>query len=499
MKLRALLPVTLALATGLTAPAAAEPLVGVDTSCFAHAETDPAPGTPEWQQRDTHNQYCATLRLRDQYLSPAFGFGNVTQGAELYAEQWLDQAADPTHPRGGITTLVPGSKGADPFRTIKRWTAAGRGRVTPVSFKATNGATLRGHVFLPPASARKPKKGHPGVVITDGSVQAYEELYFWAAQDLAESGYMVMTYDVQGQGDSDLFGEDCPGECTGVPYQQDYNFFQGAEDSLSFFLSSANPHRGDLDARKIGLAGHSLGASAVSHVGQCDTRVKAIVAWDNLRAIESCDGIEIPAEHRADTLIRTPALAITNDYAFNPQPMRSPPVADSKMAGFKQVAAAGLDAQIVTIRNGTHLEYSYIPAVLPASEIGERIASHYTAAWFDLHLRDSTKAFDRLTTTHYDGGADAHAQGAGVFDATKAAADPSDLYAGNVPYLIEGLAVEDTVSFYYLSAYSLRDPETGATRTCEDMRAGCAAATTVAAAQQARKVRRSRAARRARR
>ena len=98
-------------------------------------------------------------------------------------------------------------------------------------------------------------------MITDGSVQGYQQLYFWAAEDLASNGYIAMTYDVQGQGDSDLAGDDCPGECTGVPYQQAYNFHQGAEDSLSFFLSDANPARSRLDGSRVGLAGHSLGAA----------------------------------------------------------------------------------------------------------------------------------------------------------------------------------------------------------------------------------------------
>src|SRR5438270_6786317 len=187
----------------------AAPVVGPDMSCVAPAG-DPAPNTPEWIARDTQNQYCAGLRNRDQLASPAFGFGNLTEGAGLYADQTVEQLGDPSHPRGGITTLVPGSKAADPFRTIKRWTAAGLGRVAPISFKALDGATLRGHVFEPPASIPRPKHGYPGVVITDGSVQAYEQLYYWAAEDLASRGYMVMTYDVQGQGDSDLLPANCP-------------------------------------------------------------------------------------------------------------------------------------------------------------------------------------------------------------------------------------------------------------------------------------------------
>ncbi|HEX8206228.1 MAG TPA: hypothetical protein VF587_09240, partial [Solirubrobacteraceae bacterium] len=250
--------------------------------CLAPAG-DPEPGTPEWQQRDAINQYCATLRLRDQLASPAYGWGNLTQGAQLWLERSVDQLSDPAHPRGGVTTAahprggvttaVPGSQAADAFRTIKRWTEAGRGRVAPVSFKGLNGATLRGHVFAPPARVHRPKGGFPGVVITDGSVQAYEELYYWAAQDLAAHGYMAMTYDVQGQGDSDMFGSDCadptdvPTSCQGVPYQQSYNFFQGAEDSLSAFLDGRNPYADLLDRDRVGIAGHSLGAAAVSVVG----------------------------------------------------------------------------------------------------------------------------------------------------------------------------------------------------------------------------------------
>src|SRR5947209_18720107 len=110
------------------ASALADPPVGVDMSCLAPAG-NPAPGTPEWQQRDTMNQYCATLRLRDQYLSPAFGWGNVTQGASLWVDQAVQQAGEPGHVHGGVTTLLPGSQAADPFRTLSRWTDAGRGRV----------------------------------------------------------------------------------------------------------------------------------------------------------------------------------------------------------------------------------------------------------------------------------------------------------------------------------------------------------------------------------
>jgi len=84
----------------IPAGASAAPLVGVDQSCVAPAG-NPAPGTAAWYQRDTENQYCAGLRIRDQLLSPAFGFGNLTQGAALYAHPDLERS------RGHVADRTP--------------------------------------------------------------------------------------------------------------------------------------------------------------------------------------------------------------------------------------------------------------------------------------------------------------------------------------------------------------------------------------------------------
>ena len=472
MRVHLLLGFTLALLLAAPASAQLAPVPFPNEDCYSPAG-NPEPGTPEWDERDRRNMLCAGLRNRDQLASPAFGHAHNTQAPGLHVEALAEQAQDPTNPRGGLTTLVPGSRAADPFRTIARWTGADLGTVTRVEFPAQNGATLRGYVFEPPASAPKPAGGYPGVVITDGSVQGYQHLYFWAAEDLAANGYVAMTYDVQGQGDSDLAGDDCPGECTGVPFQQSYNFHQGAEDSLSFFLSDANPARANIDADRVGLAGHSLGASAVSQVGQCDTRVKAIVAWDNLRAPADCEGLTIAPENQSTSVTRTPAIGISNDYGFWMEPTSERPDPLEKQGGYSTLAAAGIDTQEVVLRGATHLEYTYIPLVLPASRLGERFASHYTVAWFDRYLKGDAAAFDRLTTTVFDGGADSSSIGAGDFSAEAALATPTDPEAGNVPYKIEGMPVEHALSFYYGSAYSLTDPATGAKATCADMAAGC--------------------------
>ncbi|HTX44858.1 MAG TPA: hypothetical protein VMD48_01105 [Solirubrobacteraceae bacterium] len=506
----------------------------VDTGCFSAADNHIAPDAnssgvptnPAWIERDALNQYCATLRLRDQFTSPAYGSENALVGSSLYLDQLEQQVSDgPAHIHGGITTLVPGSQAADPFRSVTAWEQRTGGKVIPVSFTSSDGAVLRGNVWLPPPGAPTWRHGtYPGVVITDGSVQAFQQLYYWAAEGLAQYGYEVMTYDVQGQGDSDLLPASCTPSaaeletgslCQGVPYQQNYNFFQGAEDSLNFFLStpsapdggSYNPGWQLLDRNDVGIAGHSLGAEAVSWVSQCDKRVKAVVAWDDLYPVtmsQCASNVTVPQADQASAE-HAPALTTTNDYEFNMQPQLTVPDPNGSTngggldgtAGYLSLAKAGIDSEIVSIRNGTHLTYSYIPYVLPANEIGERIAFYYTLAWFDEYLRGgkdpllpaADTAYHRLTNLGtYDESADRNDNrtnrgaadisfGAGTYSAAQAAADPTDPAAGNVPYEIEGISIPDTLSFYYYSEYSLHDPgaKHDPLKTCNDMLAGCPA------------------------
>jgi hypothetical protein len=169
----------------------------------------------------------------------------------------------------------------------------------------------------------------------------------------------------------------------------------------------------------------------------------------------------------------TPAIGISNDYGFWMEPTDTPPEYEAKQEAYKELAAAGVDTAEVVMRGATHLEYTYIPAVLPASRLGERFASHYTVAWFDRYLKGDSAAFDRLTATAFDGGTDATSIGTGDYSAEAALANPTDPIAGNVPYKIAGMAVPNALSFYYGSAYSLTDPATGELRTCADMAAGC--------------------------
>jgi dienelactone hydrolase len=471
------------------------------TDCTGPA-SDPAPGSAQWYERDALNQFCATARMQEEYSNPAFFAVFWTQTPALYAEQNLNMVANPLHPHLSLGQLVAGGSTTDPFRTITRWADSRRGRVYPVSFPATDGATLNGYLFEPPADGRDPythnrlKPPFPGVVITTGSIQAYQQMYFWAAEGLAEAGYQVLTYDVQGQGNSDTFPatSNCsgPSACEGVPFQQSYNFYQGAEDALNYFLSTPahpysspavagsrtfNPRWHDLDADAVGIAGHSLGAAAVSTDGQCDPRVKAIVAWDDLATTTGTCRQNIPSGLPGDApvnpTLKTPALGFNSEYFLNPEPMSAPPDPQSKAAAYLQLAHAGTDAMQIALRSSMHLEYSYVPYILPASEYGERVAFYYTLAWFDYYLRHMRSGYTRLIATRFDNSSDAHSIGGGLYDPAAAAADPGNPAAGNAPIEIKGLSVADRLSFYYDSEYSLTPPDGGARLACLDMRAGC--------------------------
>src|SRR6201999_4400688 len=120
---------------------------------------------------------------------------------------------------------------------LNDWGANGYGIVRPILFTARDAATISGHVWATVAGPAK----RPGIVITDGSVQADENMYWYAAQALAKDGYVVLTFDPQGQGQSDTFGES-PDQSGGAPAQPDgRRFYDGTEDAIDFLLSTPQP------------------------------------------------------------------------------------------------------------------------------------------------------------------------------------------------------------------------------------------------------------------
>ena len=246
-----------------------------------------------------------------------------------------------------------------------------------------------------PAGLRTWAPPYPAVVIVHGGA-ASQEMYLWAAEALAESGYMVLTFQVPN-----------PENAGGGGHYPD------AKAALEFLLSTSNPRWAELDRERIGLAGHSAGGVAVSRLGQEDPRVGAIVSWDRAQSTP------LPA----DLPLRTPALFVTADFNCQrvpvclPEAYPSPPDPrgpGNKDEDFQRVAAAGLDTMKISLRAATHLDFTEFAPTPPSSRYGAIVTSYYTLAWFDRYLRGASAA--RLTAERFDDSADVHYISGGTFD-----------------------------------------------------------------------------------
>lgn len=406
-------------------------LAAVGAPATARAD-DPAPGTTAWIQRELQAFVDGFGRTREQLTDPTY-MNDV--GAELrrLGDFWREEDAAEFvgRPRITLTRLLGGLNVGDPWRNESGW----HGTHQRTYFLNPWGAKLTVDLWGP-ADLFESDARHPGVVITDGSIQGNQRMYWWAAQTLADAGYVVMSYDVQGQGESETFGhrpdgsiwcgrmEQPPqtpplmvetGPCPGFPFQQSSVFTGGAVSAHNFFLSSPdapwehaqdgtgtagfNPWWDKVDPDRVGAAGHSFGALAVSflqgHPELLRRPVRAIVAWDSLSV---CDmrvrfGEACPADGRLD--VNVPALdLVAEDVAF-PTIRQRPPDPDGKLEAFEHWRDGGVDVMAVVLRASTHLEFTSVP-LLPASAYGEDVSRELTLAWFDKYLRDDPTADDRL-------------------------------------------------------------------------------------------------------
>jgi len=464
---------------------------------------EPTPGTPGYVARDAQNIVDAYGRIHGpggQLQNPAYLPALALAGTAEQTSQLMEQAASPTRIAVTPGRVVPGWNVGNPLRA--GWNGT-RGQSQRISFTNRYGALLNGTVYRPRPGARDPYTGQvlrgpfPGAVITTGSVQGSEGMYRWLAQDLAERGYVVLTYDVQGQGGGEtLPHEPVPGGqsnavpfcnpfatprsgeefgCPGAPAQQLSNFVVGTEDALSFFtstpsrhyanprsegakVSTHNPYWASFDrsadrrtatrgrTSRIAVIGHSMGAAAVSKVQGTDRRVAAVVALDKLTG----PGADGPLDGTGNRPV-VPALAVQSEYGFTvspyltsggssltPEPTPAGPDPRRERAtGYDGWRQAGVDRMLVVPRASTHLEYTDIPLVLPASRYGQALTSHYVQAWLDRYLkhqRNDTALTGR--SFRY--------------------LEP----AGNGRWAPTALKRDSLLSFYYCSAYGFRSGST---------------------------------------
>lgn len=429
------------------------PNVGsVDTTCDLASYP-----SETWTQCEAEN-WARTGEATAEQLAPAFVQRATEQQVANAAALTARNLADPSWglpPALGNSPATPlcaagmGPCVGDPFRYPGVDGADGdafyntEAEVVPVVYYDRECARISGRVWRP----RDTTGPLPAVVIKNGSVQAGEQLYWWAAQALVRAGYVVLTGDPRGQGRSD-FGTPSGGQGGNV---NGAVFFEGLVDDIDFLLSSAqqpypheaacagtyptvtdafNPLSEAVDAARIGVAGHSYGAGGATWVqsygaagsdpwpGQLTATnpVQAIVAWDALGSSQSPVSATatnlaassspifqatVSPQGAPPVVPQVPALGFTSEYGFSPVPFPQDPARDAFLTAFDEWRTAGVPVYQLAIAGSTHLDFSLgpqLPATSWCAEVVDNVCrggwarpaiTHYTVAWFDRWLKRS--------------------------------------------------------------------------------------------------------------
>lgn len=431
-------------------------LLGATAPSAAQTTDEPAYPSAEWFEREATNFATVGQAPLEQAMDPDFQLRWNEQGAANRQEYtsrryvdgtwWWDSTGNLCNHWSGPCTgdpyLYPG---VDPFYENEAL-------VEEAIYFDAGGALLSGRVWVPKSS--QPGDELPGVVIETGSVQAPETLYWWFAQTLVRNGYAVMTYEVRGQGRSDNRTPD--GE-RGSNFNSNV-FATNLVDSIEFFHSTPdnpyprvgsregapiddfNPFFDRIDHDRLGIVGHSLGATGVSVVQGMDpwpgrilpsNPVDVAVAWDNLSASGSLAGQTVRP--------RVPTMGQSADYGLVPTPFTSPPNPEARNAGFNKWKEAGVPTYQVNVRGGSHYEWSLLPGFPTSSwDWGNPMAEHYSLAWLDRWLKSAGEP-------GYD---DADAR------------------------LLSDAQWTDRMSFYFTSARHF-PTRSGSLQDCADIKSGC--------------------------
>jgi hypothetical protein len=196
----------------------------------------------------------------------------------------------------------------------------------------------------------------------------------WAAERLSANGYVVLITLPASGASLDAY-------------------HVAAVSGIDFLASAENPYRRHSDPERVGVAGWSLGARALTRTQAEDSRVDALVAWDNLAISEFGDGGS-PAcrnEPRAIRIPRVPAMGQASESCRGSS-------AEAKLTAFEHWRRAGVPVMQVVFAGATHFWWS-----ARATSAQFDLSHAYTLAWFDRWLKQDPTATDRLLASTVPG------------------------------------------------------------------------------------------------
>lgn len=401
---------------------------------------DPAPGSPEWIERDSERLQCDSQRDYDRRTQPVAHTTSARYGEDWYRQPYL---YDDVRFRFDYFPVGTGP-GEVPAMEVYR----------PCTNEPGSCPDL-------PAGLPRFDAPFPVVIIHHGFIAQMTQHRF-NAQVFAEAGYLAIT--VNGTH-----------PVTGAPNVQ-RNVNAGLVlDWLASEESGDVGREADLD--RVALAGHSQGAAAaLSYQG--DPRVHAIIAWDGGDGIAETNTSQPIMYQRTDGAFSAPQATARTEY---------PATRDRGLQTYLTHKERGLDVFHLNLRATNHIDWNGNGVgSLAGNRLAELVTNYYNLAWLDRHLQgrlvfddagnvvtsggrseaeerayrqaQAQDAFDRLTAMQFDDSVDIHNISMGFYDPVQHATSVNPLYGGNVPYSIEGLWITDRLSQEFRSFCSVSVP-----------------------------------------
>ncbi|MGH7859218.1 MAG: hypothetical protein ACREQY_17965, partial [Candidatus Binatia bacterium] len=285
-------------------------------------------------------------------------------------------------------------------------------------------------------SGYDPGASLPGVLFSNG-LSSRQEHYYYLAERLARAGYLVLTYDPAGQGESegtweDLFGfadvtRACgqfSGACRDIQdaarwfvgqsipdLREELHYDDRISERLMPSAAGSNPVLRILDTERVAIAGNSMGAIST---------LNYLYYWGDDG--KDANGNELPPVVAAISLSGAqPTRAVvpiqfqTSDYDGSPL-LVGPTVfglnlgQDGSGIGYKltkeqydELRAAAIPEEtgamsLVVLEGGVHTDHVAVPYVT-RSLWANRLAGDYAVAWLDKHVKGEDAEWDALATS----------------------------------------------------------------------------------------------------